>query len=278
MTELIRPMLAKTYIQSKFIAGMFAQPKLDGIRALYQDGQFVSRDGIVWSDNCFRDLRAYLLSVIPPGTILDGEFYIHGTSLQQINSRCAVKRITPHPKESEIVYHCFDTVQLLPFYDRYVMFSQQNPMSHSQFAYVPTFRLTNVSEGTTMFLRFKRDRYEGLMYRHPTDPYSIPSMCGNKQNRSWSLMKRKSWLDLDATIVGCLSGEGKYSETLGSFSLAYNGIVFSAGSGLSDFQRDLYWRHRASMLGSTVKIQYEVLSDTGIPLKPIILLVDAPEF
>ena len=275
--ELIKPMLAKTYISSKFVPGMFGQPKLDGIRALYQDGQFVSRDGIVWSEHCFRDLKAYLSSVIPPDIILDGEFYIHGTSLQQINSRCAVKRITPHPKEHEVVFHCFDTVQLLPFYDRYVMFKQAYPLEHSQFSFVKTYKLDTEVVGTNMFLEFKRQRYEGLMYRHPTDPYSIPSMCGNKQNRSWSLMKRKSWLDLDATIVGCLPGEGKYSETLGSFQLAYCGIVFSAGSGLSDFQRDLYWRHRTAMLGSTVKIQYETLSDTGIPLKPIILLVDAPE-
>ena len=273
---LIRPMLAQKYHPKRFIPGMFVQPKLNGIRALYQNGQFVSRDGIVWNENCLTHIREALKNV-PPEIILDGELYKHEMSLQEINKRIAVNRTTPHKDEAVVGFAIFDVVSRAPFDKRYLSDAVEKVYPFGHAYKIPTYFAFTEEQATDLFYVYKKLKYEGLMYRCPTSGYSIPEECGNKQNRSFALLKRKSWEDMDIPISDFIEGEGKYRGTLGAFEFTLaNGKRFTAGSGLTDMQRNLYWRHRDDLVGCVCKIQYEMLSDSGIPLKPIILLVNEP--
>jgi len=273
---LIRPMLAQKYHPKRFIPGMFVQPKLNGIRALYQNGQFVSRDGIVWNENCLSHIREALKNV-PPEIILDGELYKHEMSLQEINKRIAVNRITPHKDEASVGFAIFDIVSRLPFAERYLdpKVEWKYPFGH---AYkIPTYLVDVEDQATNLFYTFKKLNYEGLMYRCPHSGYSIPEECGNKQNRSFALLKRKTWEDMDVAISFCVEGKGKYRGTLGAFGFfTPNGQPFTAGSGLTDMQRHLYWRYKDDLIGCICKIKYEEYSDVGIPLRLTIMLVNEP--
>ena len=87
-------------------------------------------------------------------------------------------------------------------------------------------------------------------------------------------------MELDALILGYEEEhdqEGTPKARLGSFVLrAPNGAEFKAGSGLTQFQRDFYWREssKAKLRGRVVKCKYEMLSDGGVPLKPTVFFVD----
>src|SRR6185295_11347505 len=85
----------------------FATPKLNGIRAMWVPGVgFISKDGVPYNDGVLVTLERVLE---PCKLFLDGELYVHGWSLQQINSVAGVIRESPHEKEYSMQFHVFDT-------------------------------------------------------------------------------------------------------------------------------------------------------------------------
>jgi ATP-dependent DNA ligase len=286
---MVRPMLAKVWEPRHWCPdGMFVQPKLNGIRAMYKGGRFMSRDGILWHNSCLGHLRE-MLQGIPPEVILDGELYIHGMSLQQINARVAVMRVEPHPDECSVTYCVFDHVSDEGFAIRNsylnLLWRTHIEEHHKDgVVLVQTCYIGNQELGDHSFLHYKHQGYEGMMYRHPTAPYSLPDSCSNKENRSKHLLKRKTWCDLDADILAVYSGSNRLSDTCGSIYCRhiYKGKprYFSVGTGISDLQRAALWSKRIDIANDAdcgqpwrIKIQYEMLSDDGIPLKPVILLI-----
>jgi DNA ligase 1 len=263
---MIKPMLAhKLNAKRKPPYPFYVQPKLNGIRAVW-DGEFLwSRDGHTFSPICLPHIYAQLQN-LPP---LDGELYCHGMSLQQINSRCAVNRTSPHGESLSIIYNVFDAPSYDIFQDRLKTFEQLNG-PHVKAVYTVLVNSTVAEE--TCYKLFKRDNYEGMMYRHPHAPYGFVNDCGNKENRWTCLLKRKDWLDMQCVILEVLEGEGAFEGKVGSFLLRLpNGKTVKAGSGLRFLQRTAYWA--SPPIGKTVTINYEMLSDGGIPLKPTIELV-----
>lgn len=279
---LAKPMLAKVYKDDLYRPGMLVQPKLNGVRAMYMDGQLVSRGhgleaGKVWAEGRMRHILDALKDV--KGVILDGELYCHGMSLQQINSRASVNATEPHEDEKALTYCVFDYVSRTPAVKRQValvhLFSRFMA-GRTSIQLVTTYRTKSKSDGLAHFERAKRAGFEGLMYRHPDKPYAIVGEHPRKDNRVDWLLKRKDWLDDEATIVRLNEGKNRFEGTLGSFTLLWNGVEFDAGSGMSDPERHQYWALGDKMLGQWVKFQYEMTSDDGKPLKPVVLLVNTP--
>lgn len=282
--KLIRPMLAKVYKPSLYLSGMFVQPKLNGIRMMAQGDDLVSRGnglevGECWSKKCLQIIR-FTLDQLPKGIIWDGELYKHGLSLQQINSRVAVKRVTPHEEEHLIEYHIFDYVSREPAFQRLAYLSRLgkilNDTEYFSVKFVSTYVTQSELESNRHYEKFKLAGYEGMMYRTGHMPYAIPGEHSRQDNRVGWLLKKKDWLDLDATIIGIEEGEGKCAGMMGSFLLDYNGKQFHAGSGPTDIERQSYWNWGRLMVGCVCKVKYEMLSDDYVPLKPIIIQVEIP--
>ncbi len=276
----IKPMLAKPYEQKLFVPGSFVQPKLNGVRCLYQNGRMVSRDGHLWAPSTLCHIRQTLEAVELHNNILDGELYVHGMSLQNINSRCAVMRVEPHADEAVIEFHVFDYISREPMVQRVVklasLFKDTAALSSGPVKLVPTFLCRSLHSLDRFHDRFKREGFEGTMVRHPQKPYAIPGEHPRKDNRVSWLLKRKDWLDLDALIVRVVEGEDGFAGTMGSFELDYNGKRFFAGSGPTHDERAEYWANRHRFTGMRCKVQFEMLSDSGTPLKPVIIQVELP--
>jgi DNA ligase-1 len=260
----------------------YVQPKLNGVRALYHLGRMQSRglsneEGKVWNNNVIHHITSELASIIPNNWLLDGELYLHGLSLQQINSAIAVKRIAPSSKTTSIQYHVFDIIDTnslhLPFMERARLLEtmREKLVIHQarSVAVVPTTLINCEGLDNTLYGQYRSQSYEGIMYRDPSASYGFAEECGNKENRWKHLLKRKGWEDGEFEILNfeLTTGE-KGNQGFQITCQAQNGKTFNVGSGLSHAEQIYYSQN--SPVGQLLKLRFEMLSDTGIPLKPTI--------
>lgn len=275
-------MLAKVYDERKHShLPWLVQPKLNGIRLMGHGEILVSRGTHlerppVLSSNRLAHIRNEL-SKLPP-LIYDGELYIHGHSLQRINGLARVKSTNVAEGEELLTWHIFDYVSREPMLRRVVTLRRIfSNLSGTAIQLVPTFLSLSSLTISRHYEDFLRSGYEGMILRDPHMPYAIVGDTCKRQDArvSW-MLKKKDWLDLDAVVVGLNEGRDSLRGTLGSFALTWNGKKFSAGSGLTDEERRQYWTLGEKMVGTIVKVQYEMLSDEGVPVKPVVIQVDLP--
>lgn len=272
-------MLAFKNRPDKLSYPVFIQPKFNGVRALYLPKQqtLQSRDELLWDPEVVKHLLTQLTRL---NFMLDGELYKHGMSLQQINSRIAVNRIRPHDKASEVGYMIFDIPLMKPMWERVRMLEQLRVWLEKEF---PGQTLLQVTETHLVYSQLEADYYykqwkdqgfEGLMYRDYNAPYGFLPNCTNKENRWWYIQKRKDFLDLEATIVGVYESNtiaGDPKGILGGFHcITDEGLEFDVGGGLDMDQRVRYWEHPEFIIGKRLRINYEMFSDGGNPLKATI--------
>jgi len=249
---------------------VYMQPKLNGLRCLYANGIFQSNAEEVWRPQILQHLHAPIISsIMPENWILDGELYVHGWSLQQINSAAAVTRLEKTGKTDSVEYHIFDVIPMVTPHDK---FSARVELLELMRAWFPPETKIKIVQTRLAEDRWQIDNYhkqnvkngyEGTMIRLD-EGYGFSEMCGNKENRWHRLLKYKDWLDEEYEVMGFEWGEGKYDGKIGSLILEHNGQMFTAGSGLTDEQRD------PNNLPKWVRVKYEMLSDGGVPLKPTI--------
>jgi len=260
----------------------FVQPKLNGVRALYHLGRMQSRglsneEGKLWHGSVVSHITSELDRIVPHGWLLDGEMYLHGLSLQQINSAIAVKRIAPSPKTPSIQYHVFDIIDTnslhLPFLERARLLESLREklvihQAHS-IAVVPTTLIDREGLDNTLYATLRSQGYEGIMYRDPSAPYGFAEECGNKENRWRYLLKRKGWEDGKFKIIDFRRTIGEKGNAGFQITcVTEDGKTFNVGSGLSHAEQDYYEQN--SPVGQLLALRFEMLSDTGIPLKPTI--------
>lgn len=298
----MKPLLAHIYEPHRVTYPCFVQPKLNGIRALYQGGHFQSRDELPFPPGLLEHLATPLRQTFDESIILDGELYVHGWPLQRINAAVTPVRQQPTEDTLKVEYHVFDVV------DFGKSFHERGPAGHGRKIYeaqlplvkeVMTYHAHDEEEGNYWYSQFVSDGYEGMMYRLGDCPYTEPKQdwthartlgmqipnlrsrfLSDKNNRCWHLLKRKDWQDDEFECTGIIKGEGKYQETLGAFicrntkqalETGCRLIEFSVGSGLTDSERDHYWANPP--IGRLIKVKYLVLSNDGIPLNPTILAI-----
>ena len=249
---------------------VYTQPKLNGLRCLYAEGVFQSNAQEVWRPNVLAHLQlAIFSSMMPQGWILDGELYVHGWSLQQINSAAGVLRKDRAERTFEVEYHVFDVIPTATPHDKFSERLELLELMRAWFPFDSKIRIvrTRMAENRWQIDNVHKENvkagYEGTMIRLD-EGYGFQELCGNKENRWHRLLKYKDWLDEEYEVLGFEWGEGKHEGRVGSLKLEHNGQPFTAGSGLSDEQRD------PNNLPKWVRVKYEMLSDGGVPLKPTI--------
>lgn len=275
----MKPLLAHIYSDSRWDENTpcYVQPKLNGVRALYQNGHFQSRDEMPWNDGVLAHLAEPLKQIFDPFTILDGELYVHGWPLQRINGAIAINRKEPNEETVQVEYHIFDRVNyFLPFHERRLQLLEKvGLLIHPWIKLVPTMRSRTKSESDLHYSRFVANSYEGMMYRLGDCPYTKPSAgrgVSDKNNRTWHLLKRKDWQDDEFTIIDTEEGEGKRRNMVGALILeTHAGKRFRSGTGLSDGEAVHMWEH--SPVGRKAKIKFLVYSNDGIPMNSSILCI-----
>lgn len=272
----MKPMLAHRFAdhKNKLPEKFYIQPKLNGVRAIYCNSIFQSRDEILWHSSVLAHLTTQLSHLVAPHIILDGELYKHGWSLQRINGAVSVNRLSPHANTKEIEYHVFDLIDTsrpeLPFSERAELLDAL--MGRTLLHDTPNVKVVSTSRcglliAEAQYKMYKATGYEGLMYRHPDAAYGMSHKCGNKENRWACLLKRKDWMDDEFEIVDFKTTTG--AKGFRGFQLTCitkDGAQFDVGSGLASGEVDEFEVNPP--IGRQAKVRYEVLSDGGIPLKP----------
>lgn len=266
----MKPMLAFKLRdhKKKVVYPCFIQPKLNGVRMLFQLGFCQTRDEHLWPKQQFAHIRE-ALAHLDDTVILDGEIYVHNWSLQKINSYCSVHpNSTPKPDAHLIAYNIFDCY--FPLQPE-TSFSERSHWLQSTLGHlphpisvVPTHRVKSELEAEELFIHYRQLGYEGTMYRSFSSPYGTLDRCTNKENRWTTLLKRKDWQDDEFEIID-------YEITLGEkqnqgFKLTcktQNGKTFNVGSGLSHAEMRDYAINPP--IGRLARIRYLSLSDEGIP-------------
>lgn len=242
-------LLAHAWDNVSDLATWWMSEKLDGVRAYWDGERFLSRLG-----NEFFAPQWFIEKL--PKHPLDGELWGGRKNFQRTVS--TVRRQDRSEAWREVRYVVFDMPALRePFETRYeelVRVISELELAHVE-AHLHT-RCTDLRELRAELARVEALGGEGLMMRRPGSLYEV--------GRSHTLLKVKTFHDAEARVVGHLPGAGKHKGRLGALECEMpNGIRFSAGTGLSDDERN-----HPPPVGSIITYRYQELSKDGVPRFP----------
>jgi DNA ligase-1 len=276
--QYFEPMLAAKWedYKDKIQYPIFSQPKLDGIRCIVtKDGMF-SRNGkpIISAPH----IRTALDKLFKhePDLILDGELYADKFANDFNKIVSLVKKTKPTEadlKESSknIEYHVYDVPSVdETFNGRWRELDELALDFPNCVKKVETHIITEEFYITDWYENYIERGYEGQMLR-------MNSKYENK--RSKSLLKHKSFVDEEYTILDIVEGEGNRTGTAGY-------MVFETVEG-KRFKSNVKgtWEETAEMLkskkeliGKQATIKYFNLTPDGIPRFPFVINIDRESY
>lgn len=222
----VLPMLAKTLEDNKpfeKFGTMLGQYKINGLRCIIGAEKVVgdlfnsyrltytSREGTRWNLDWMDEIITSQLSddmidmMIEEGVCLDGELYLPGYSVNDINS--FVKNNTL-PQHYQLQYWCYDlTIEAITAYTRHEELEKaikegttkfvskaQHLDNKKQFLVIPSFNIDDITTATNSRNLFIDLGFEGLIVRNPEAEYAFGK-------RNSSMFKYKKKLDGKFMIV-----------------------------------------------------------------------------
>lgn len=121
--------------------------------------------------------------------------------------------------------------------------------------------INNENELEEYFKTCLSDGYEGIMLKLSNGSYET------KRSRNW--LKYKPFKTIDCKIIGFEEGDDKNKNKLGAFVCQIeNNEIIKCGGGLSDIQREEFWKNKENLLNKTieVKIQDDLVSKARFPV------------
>ncbi len=274
--QYFEPMLAAKWedYKDKIQYPIFSQPKLDGIRCIVTRNGMFSRNGkpIISAPHILEELHTFFK--IYPDYIFDGELYADKFANDFNKIVSLVKKTKPTTedlKESKknIEYHIYDLPSVDDvFSERY---KQLSKLKLPKCCVIVDTHIVKTPELVTSYYEeYIGDGYEGQMLR----------LDGKYENkRSKNLMKHKSFVDEEYTILDIVEGEGNRAGTAGYF-------VFETKDGKS-FKSNVKgtWEETAQMLknknkliGKEATVKYFNLTPDGIPRFPYVINIGRSDY
>jgi len=239
--------LAKVYHQGIKLDEYWVSEKYDGVRAIWDGKQLVSRGGNIYH------APAWFIKNFPKQK-LDGELWIERQSFELIVS--TVRDDIPDDNAwKKVKYMVFD----LP--DSPIVFDDRIPcmkraVSDLNIPWLQMVKQWKVKNHTELMQQLKEITEagaEGLMLHRGNSFY--------KTKRTGDLLKIKPYQDAEAVVLKHITGKGKYKNKLGALLVKMpSGIQFKIGSGFSDKERS-----NPPTIGETVSYQYRGKTKNGIP-------------
>lgn len=209
------PALAKDYVESKLTVPFGYQPKIDGVRALKEDGPMTGRSLKPPANRYAAEFFSH-----PAFTGMDGEMAAehecHPALCRLTSSALSTQEGTPY-----LLWHAFDFVLPqtvdLPYKARYGLLvnyvnyvKQVNPEIGKHLRVVPMFLVENMDQFRYLDGLFDRLGYEGGIVRNLEAPHkaSRSTIAGQE------LLRVKHFIEEDAWVKGIIEGEVNNNEAI----------------------------------------------------------------
>jgi len=251
---------------------LLTQPKLDGIRCkavkVNSEWYLLTRNGnvILSTPHITNSLKILDEDLNFENLTFDGELYSHGMDFNSIQS--IVMRDTPSSDRSLISYHIFDIIdEHSPTVSRISKLFSLGIIS-SIIKVVSTNEI-NINDIDMAFEDYLSHGYEGIIVRHPLANYEF-------KRSNYILKFKPKKMDM-YKIIGFIEEvdtAGNPKNSLGSLIVSNDPLSsFKVGTGFTKEQRETMWKHKESLIGKSVIIRFQSISDKGIPRFPVYLEV-----
>jgi len=254
-----KPMLAKVYTPGETILRwpVAAQPKYDGVRALWDGACVRSRSG---KDTLV--VPREIMDVLErdfKGIPLDGEFYAHGVGFEAVVSAVRGGGAGAYALQ----YVVFDMPTSEGFEDRVThlkeMLWDEGVGKYEWVVLAPWVLVERQKELDGWMEEWTHDGYEGMMIRALGKGY--------EERRTSQLLKWKRTRTAKATVTAIEPGKGKHVGRMGALWVRGEASpwICKIGTGFSDAERG---RGTAAWLGATVTVAFQEFSAYGVPRFP----------
>lgn len=244
MTEPTKLLLAHPWDAAKVDpTGWWVSEKLDGVRCFW-DGK-----GGLWSrlGKPFAKAPADFLARLPQGVELDGELYL---GRKMFND--TIRAIKGSAGWDAVRYVVFDAPHDTDDFER------RQLVAHRFWPDVADQVLCKSPAHLGVMLKaIESLGGEGLMLRQAGSLY--------EPKRSRTLLKVKSFFDVEATVLSWIPGKGKHEGRLGALHCRLDsGVDVDVGTGFTDAERE-----SPPPLGARVTVRYQELTPAGVPRFPV---------
>lgn len=236
------PMLANPYSEQD-PTNYWISEKLDGVRAIWDGTNFVSRGGNTFpAPQWFRDLM--------PAFTLDGELWTGRKRFQEVAD--IMKRKTPLDSDwKKVKFRVFDAPLITGGFEARLECVKMNlPMNdHINFVQHLQCKSRQHLEDCYQFLLGKGA--EGVMLRAPDSPYV--------EGKSSLLLKYKP-IDTDEGVLISTEPSEKLNGAVGALVLAWRALTIRIASGITDAMRQ-----SPPPVGSSITFEYRGVTEHGQP-------------
>lgn len=262
-TEVVLPMLAAHFgdVKDKIKYPCSIQPKLDGMRGLWHEKEFITRGG-----KDVKHLKHIENAIQDAPFTLDGELYAHGKSFQE-NMKIIKKYVKGETEK--VKFHVYDLVSDEPFLNRYsklTAYATGNP----ELEVVETYVCLSEEDVKTFHDDFVMQGYEGAIVRWDNTGYEL-----NK--RSNSLLKVKDFIDavgivVDVTPLDKEPEQGQFvCRLVPADNLDPNADLVNTFGNIMAFSHDErkeFLTNKDKYIGQEVEIRFFEYTDEGLPRHP----------
>lgn len=247
--DLAKPelMLAKTYHEGINLNDYWVSEKYDGVRAIWDGKQLVSRGG-----NIYHAPTWFIKNF--PKQKLDGELWINRQSFELV-----VSTVRDHIPDGnawkKVKFMVFDLPESpIEFNDRIKCMNRAvSDLNIPWLQMVEQWKVSSHSELMKQLKEITDAGAEGLMLHRGKSFY--------KGKRTGDLLKVKTYQDAEAIVIEHISGKGKYINSLGALLVKMpSGLQFKIGTGFTDMERN-----NPPAIGQTITYQYRGKTKNGVP-------------
>lgn len=281
---MFRPMLAhdlKGFEIDKLLFPLLASYKIDGVRAIVQNGVVLSRT--------LKPIpNKFVQAVFSEFEGMDGELVVGSANSKDVYKKTVSVVMSQNKRDIATTFHVFDSV-LFP--ERaYESREKGINVTGRNAVFVRQNYVSNINELVEFETQALSLGYEGIMLRDRFSPYKF----GRSTLKESALIKLKRFTDAEAEVIGVqelminenesMKNDVGYSHRssmaagkvqsgmLGSLICQTKlGVVFKVGTGFTKQDRLDLWGGRDDLTGKIVKYKYQEVGKDSRPRFPVFI-------
>lgn len=233
-----RVMKAQPYMEQRCSWPMYVSPKIDGLRATFDKGEFYSLSGHIYNGLYHIAKQLFLLD-IP----VDGELLIPNLSFDKSSGKIRSNFDTPGAE-----FWVFDLPSIKDTFTNRFFILTELVRDLKNVKIIRHSLVHSHQEVMDYYHQCRTMGFEGVMVKTPDHYY--------QKKRSYDWMKIKPVETEDVKCVRLFEGQGKYQSQMGGIIVRRGGKNIRVGSGFNDNQRLLFFSNPDRIVGRTCEVQF----------------------